>query len=199
MRACTAVGFIWNSYGVKFQERREFLYDQELFGRQDVALALGLHAEYIKVHSPKNPQPRVMEVDRRSEKFDPLWHVSVDERTVFSREFEMPMLIKAQRPDWRLTRIGLVPQQQCKFWMANLHLQQADWFPMRGDYIFWNGYRNIIVNVVLEPETFWQQTNVWLGLVCETVIPAEGDARPVINPAHAVPRERIQTRPAPEL
>ena len=111
----------------------------------------------------------------------------------------MPMLVKTQRPDWRLTRIGLVPQQQCKFWMSNLHLQQVDWFPMRGDYIFWNGYRNIIVNVILEPETFWQQTNVWLGLVCETVIPAEGDARPITNPATAVPRERIQTRPAPEV
>lgn len=184
---------------MKFSERREFLYDPELAGRQDVKVALGLYAEYVKAYSPRNPLPKVFEVDRRSEKFDPLWHVPLDERTVFSREFHLPVIVKAQRPDWRQTRIGIVPQQQCKFWMSNLHLLEQDWFPMRGDLVFWNGYRNMIVNVVLEPESFWQQTNVWLGLVCETIIPAEGDARPLINQGVAVPRESVQTRRVPEV
>lgn len=184
---------------MKFAERKEFLYDQELFGRKDVSVALSLHAEYIRVNSPKNPMPMVFEVDRRSEKFDPLWHVPLDERTVFSRTFEMPTLVKTKRPDWRLTKVGLVPQQHCEFWMANLHLQEKDWFPMRGDLIYWNGYRNMIVNVVLDPTSFWQQTNVWLGIMCETVIPADGDARPVTDAGVAAPREIRQTRPVPEV
>ena len=182
---------------MRFLDRKEFLYDSELFSRNDTQTALRIHAEYVRQSSAK-PAPRVFEVDRRSEKIDPLWHVSLDERTVFAREFEMPMIVTTERPSWRLTRVGMVPQQRCKFWMANLHLVEKDWFPMRGDFIYWNGYRNMIINVVFEPNAFWGQTNVWTGLVCETIIPAEGDARPVLDPAHAVPRELIQTRPVPE-
>ena len=140
-----------------------------------------------------------MEVDRRSSKIDHLWHVSLDDRTVFSRVIDMPALVNFERPDWRLTRVGLVPQQKARVSLGNLLLQEADWFPMRGDMFYWNGYRHMIVNVVFEPNAFWQQTNCWLGLVVETVIPAEGDARPVANPGVPVPREIIQTRPEPEV
>ena len=143
--------------------------------------------------------PKIFEVDRRSEKIDPLWHVPLDDRTVFSRTFEIPAHIQQQKPSWRHTKIGQVPQQQCQFRFANLHLREMDWFPMRGDIIVWNGYRNLILNVVLDPTVFWQQTNLWLGLLCETIIPAEGDARPVVNASDTVPRERIQTRPVPEV
>lgn len=163
----------------------------------DVQMALTVHAEYIKSVSPR-PFPKWYEVDRRSEKYDQLWHVSLDARTVFSRIIEIPILVKAERPDWRLTRIGITPQQQYKVWMSNLALQEADWFPCRGDILYYNGYRNMIVNVVLEPTSYWQQSNVWLGLVCETIIPADGDARPLINPGDPPPSERIQTRPLPE-
>lgn len=183
---------------MRFSERKEWTYDQELYGRADVQTALSLHAEYIRVASPK-PYPTVFEVDRDGARFDALWHMPLDERTVFKRTFGMPVMIKTERPDWRLTKVGLVPQQRCQFWMANLHLQAADWFPMRGDLIYWNGYRNMIVDVVLDPTTFWQQTNMWLGLVCQTVIPADGDARPVTNQGEAVPRERLSTRPVPEV
>jgi len=65
--------------------------------------------------------------------------------------------------------------------------------------MYWNGYRHMILNVVLAPESYWQQTNVWLGLVCETIIPAEGDARPLVDIGTPVPRELVQTRPMPEV
>jgi hypothetical protein len=184
---------------VKFTERKEWLYDMAMFGLADTQTALTIHSEYIRTHSPI-PPPRFFEVDRRSAKFDHLWHVPLDERTVFSREISaMPVLVQKERPDWRLTKVGLVPQQKHKIWMGNLLLQQADWFPNRGDLMFYDGYRHMIINVVLEPTAFWGQTNVWLGLICETVIPADGDARPVIDPSVAVPRESIQTRPLPEV
>lgn len=183
---------------MRFGERKEFTYDPELFrASPDVNTALMIHAEYIKAMSPQ-PYPKFYEVDRRSEKVDQLWHVSLDERTVFSRVVEMPVIINAERPDWRLTRVGLAPQQKYKVWMANNHLRAADWFPQRGDIMYYNGYRNMIINVVLEPMAFWHQTNVWLGLICETIIPADGDARPLINPGVSPPSESIQVRPLPE-
>ena len=149
---------------MRFSDRREFLYDPELFrASPDVDTALKIHSEYIKRSSPR-PLPRFLEVDRRSSKIDHLWHVPLDDRTVFSRVIDMPAIIQFERPDWRLTRVGLVPQQKCKVWMGNLLLQEADWFPMRGDMVYWNGYRHMIINVVLDPSAFWQQTNVWLGL-----------------------------------
>lgn len=184
---------------MRFKERKQWLYDPEVFTRADTATALKIHAEYVKKSSPSNPLPRFFEVNRADEVFDTLWHEPNQERTPFNREFEMPVIVTAERPDWRLTKIGLVPQQKLKVWMANLLLQEADWWPERGDFMFFNGYRHMIVNVVLEPSAFWQQTNVWLGLQCETVIPADGDARPVTNPAVPVPRELAQTRPYPTV
>ena len=182
-------------YGVKFTERKQWTYDPELFRRSDTTTALKIHAEYIQRCGP----PRTFfEVDRSVEKVDTLWHVSLDDRTVFSRELSVPAIVLSERPDWRLTKVGIVPQQKHKVWLSNLHLQAANWFPCRGDLMFHDGYRHMIVNVYLEPNAFWQQTNVWLGLVCDTVIPADGDARPVMNPAVAVPAERIQSSPLPE-
>lgn len=185
---------------MRFAERKQWLYDPELGRLSETATALKFHAEYIKMHSPKPPLavPKFFEVDRRSSKVDQLWHMPLDERTVFSRELSPPVLIYKERPDWRLTKVGLTPQQKHKVWMANLHLQEIDWFPNRGDMMFYDGYRHMIMNVVLEPNAYWGQTNVWLGLICETIIPADGDARPLIDQSVAVPRERIQTRPVPE-
>lgn len=182
---------------MKFDERKEWHYDPEQYRLSDTGIALKMNAEYTRVSSPR-PYPKFYEVDRRSEKYDDLWHVPLDERTVFARVIEMPVIIKAERPDWRLTRIGLAPQQKYSVWMSNLLLKEADWFPARGDLMYFNGYRNMIINVVLDPNSYWQQTNVWLNLVCETYIPADGDARPLINPGAPPPSERIQTRPLPE-
>jgi hypothetical protein len=182
---------------VKYIERKQFLYDPDIFRLSDTQTALGIHAEAVKKFSP-NPRPKFMEVDRRATKYDALWHVPLDDRTVFSRVLDIPAIVTKERPDWRLTRVGIVPQQKHKFWVANLLLQQVDYFPVRGDMVYYDGYRHMIINTVLEPNAFWQQTNVWLGMVCETIIPAEGDARPLVNLGAAAPAEIIQTRPLPE-
>ena len=183
---------------MRFGERKEFHYNPGVFGLAETQTALTVHAEYIERHSPR-PPPKFMEVDRASVKVDALWHVSLDDRTVFSRVFEMPVLVQFEKPDWRLTRVGIVPQQKTVVWMANTILQRVDWFPMRGDMMFYNGYRHIILDVELKPEAYWHQTNVWLGLTVRTMIPAEGDARPVLNRGEPVPAELVQTRAVPEV
>ena len=180
-----------------FDQRKEWHYDPEQYRLKDVQTALTIHAEYIRVTSPR-PYPKFYEVDHRSEKYDDLWHVPLDERTVFSRVIDLPVIINAERPDWRLTRVGIAPQQKYKVWMANLLLQQHNYFPVRGDIMYFNGYRNMIINVVLEPTSYWQQTNVWLGMVCECSLPPDGDARPVLDNQNTVPAEMANTRPLPE-
>jgi hypothetical protein len=123
----------------------------------------------------------------------------MDERTAFSRVLEIPCINVFERPDWRLTKLGLVPLRKDKFWLANLTLQEFDYFPERGDLVYWNGYRYTIRDVVLEPSAYWQQTGVWLGMQVECVIAPDGDARPNQNPGVAVPRERDETRAKPEV
>jgi len=67
---------------------------------------------------------------------------------------------------------------------------RLDYFPLRGDLIYYNGYRLMIINPVLDPSTYWLQTNVWLGMTCEAVIAPDGDARPVTNVGVTVPAEQ---------
>ena len=182
---------------MKFNERKDFLYDATVFRRSDVATALGIHKEMVSKHSPM-PPPRFFEVDRSEGNFDPLWHMPVGQRTVFSRQIDMPALVTFQKPDWRLTMIGVVPQRRDNFWLDNTLLLEADYFPMRGDMVFYNGYRYIVINVVIEPNGYWHQTNVWLGLICECEIAIDGDARPVVNPAVRVPAEIKGVKVLPE-
>lgn len=182
---------------MKFNERKQWLYDPSLFTRFDTQTALKLHSEYVRRCSP-NPPPKFFEVDTNAMKVDDLWHFPLDNRTVFKRTLDMPAIVQIQRPDWRLTKVGIVPQQKTIFWLGNLILQEFDYFPTRGDMIFYNGYRQQIVTVDLKPEAYWQQTNVWLGMTVEAVIPAEGDARPLINTAVPAVSEIRQTRPVAE-
>jgi hypothetical protein len=185
---------------MRFKDRVEFEYDPEIFKLQtDVQTALGIYSEYIKRHSPRRPLPKFMEIDRRTTTFDHLWHVPLSDRTAFSRVFDMPVIVQAQKPDWRLTRVGIVPLQKNQVWMGHLILKEADWWPVRGDMMIFNGYRNMIINVVVDPNSYWQQTNVWMGIICTTVIPPEGDAKPLINPAVPVPAELYQTQPVPQV
>lgn len=177
---------------MKFTERREWLYDPQVFKRSDVQTALRINREATRKHSGK-PYPVFMEVDRRSAKYDALWHVPLNDRTQFSRVLPIPAINTFERPDWRLTKVGIVPQRKDKFTLSHLLLQEADYFPVRGDMVFWNGYRYMIIKVVLDPQGYWQQTNVWLGLVVECVIPPDGDARPLIDLSVAVPAEILQT------
>jgi hypothetical protein len=183
---------------VKFVERKEFTYDPALFRRADTQTALKMHAEYVRAHSP-NPYPKFFEVSRKDCQIDTLWHVPLDDRTVFSRILELPAINVFERPDWRLTKIGLVPTRKDKFWLSNLALQEFDYFPERGDQVFWNGYRYTILQAVLDPTAYWQQTGVWLGLVCECVLAPQGDARPILDVSVPVPREILETRVKPEV
>jgi hypothetical protein len=182
---------------VKFTERKQWLYDPALFTRLDTQTALKLHSEYVRRSSPV-PPPQFFEVDVSSAKVDDLWHFPLDNRTMFRRTLDMPAIVRIQKPDWRLTKIGLVPQQKTTFWLGNLILEEFDYFPTRGDMIYYNGYRQMIVSVNLAPEAYWQQTNVWLGMTVDAIIPAEGDARPLLNPGVAAVSEVKQTRPLPE-
>lgn len=179
---------------MKFDERKEWFYDPAVFKRYDTQTALKIHSEYVRRHSGV-PAPKFFEVDTSAGIVDDLWHFPLDNRTVFKRTFDMPAIVQFEKPDWRLTKVGLVPQQKYIYWLGNLILQEFDYFPTRGDFVYYNGYRQQIVNVVLKPEAYWQQTNVWLGMVVEAIIPAQGDARPVLNPGVAAPAEKTPAIP----
>lgn len=173
---------------MRYLERKDWLYDPVMFGRADAQTALKIHREATRKFSPR-PPPRFFEVDRKSCRFDALWHAPLDDRTVFSRVLDIPAINKFEKPDWRLTKIGVVPQRRDVFILDHLLLQEFDYFPVRGDLVFFNGYRYMIVNVNLAPEGYWQQTNVWLGMSCECVIPPEGDARPIPDLSQPAPSE----------
>ena len=120
---------------------------------------------------------------------------------MFSRTLEIPAISKFEKPDWRLTKLGIVPQRRDTFILDHLLLQEFDYFPVRGDMVFFNGYRYMITNVDLAPEGYWQQTNVWLGLACVCTIPPEGDARPLVDLSQASPGEMpvVARGPLPEV
>jgi hypothetical protein len=199
---------------VRYSERKEFLFDSEVFKRSDTQTALQIQAEYVRAASP-NPYPKFFEVDRSSGKVDDLWHMPLTERTTFARTLDVPAIAGFQKPDWRLTKLGIKPIQQFTFWLANLHLHpfdeaanqeeattgkkplRLDYFPLRGDLIYYIGYRLMIINVVLDPKAYWAQTNVWLGLICEACIVPDGDARPIPNQGEAAPAE-LSTAPVPQ-
>ena len=185
---------------MRFTERKEWLYDPIVFTRKDSETALRIHREATRKFSPR-PPPTFMEVDRRSCKYDALWHVPLENRTVFTRTMEIPAVNKFTKPDWRLTKLGIVPQRRDTFILDHLLLKEFDYFPVRGDMVFFNGYRYMIVNVNLAPEGYWQQTNVWLGLACECQIPPEGDARPLVDLSQASPGEMpvVARGPLPEV
>lgn len=173
---------------MRFVERKQWLYDPELFKRMDVQLALKLNAEYTSRHSAQ-PLPIFMEVDHSSTKTDALWHMPLSPQTQYARKINLAAIVTTERPDWRLTKLGIVPTQKHKVWLSHNLLLEADYFPQRGDMMLYNGYRNMIINVVLDPNAFWQQTNVWTSLQVETIIPADGDARPTPTGALPTPAE----------
>lgn len=178
---------------MRFVDRKEYIYDSELFRRSDTQTALKIQAEYVKRHSAV-PPPRFFEINRKDQSYDDLWHQPVDARMKFDRQLDIPAINTFLKPDWRVTRLGLVPQRRDNFWLSNLHLQEYDYFPNRGDLVSWNGYRYIILNASIDPTAYWQQTNVWLGMMVECVVAIQGDSRPVINSGEAVPAELYDTK-----
>lgn len=186
---------------MRYLERKEFLYDPDVFRLSDTQTALQIAAEYVRVSSP-NPRPKFFEVDRDSNNFDPMWHMPLTPRTPFSRVLEIPAIVTFEKPDWRLTKLGMRPIQQFGFWLATEHLRapdesskgdskaiRLDYFPLRGDMIYYIGYRLMIINAVPDPKAYWQQTNVWTGIVCEATIVPDGDAKPIPNLGEASPAE----------
>ena len=173
-----------------FHERKEFLFDNALYSRKDSAVALRIYEEYTRKHSPV-PNPTFFEVERSEGSIDPLWHCPTSPRTQFTSRspISVPAINQFQKPDWKLTKLGIVPQRRDTFWLSHLVLQQIDYFPMRGDQVFWVGYRYMIINVTIPPESYWQQTGVWLGLTAECIIVPEGDARPVLDVSVPAPAE----------
>jgi hypothetical protein len=180
---------------VRYQERKEFAYDPQLNALADVRVALALFDEYCTRYSAR-PLPRAFEVERSPGAIDPLWHVPVGPLTTFSREFDLPAINQFQKPDWRLTKLGIVHQRRDTFWVSNLALQRLDYFPLRGDMVHWSGYTYVVLNVVVPPEAYWGQTGVWTGLTLECVVPADGDAVQGYPQATMVPAQRSSLVPS---
>jgi len=172
---------------MRFLERRDFTYDPNLFRLADTQTALKIYAEWIQRYTPQ-PQPVFFEVDRSVARIDPLWHMPLTDRTQFSRELKLPTVnIGKEKKQWTLdpkTNV-LTPKQRDVFLLAHNHLEKFDYWPLKGDFIYYNGYRFLIVEVEIPREAYWQQTNVWMGLNCHSEIALEGDAKPMVNPGVA--------------
>ncbi len=177
---------------MKYTDRTEFLYDSEIFKRSDTVTALKIHAEFVKNYSPI-PNISVFEVSRSLADIDPLWHTQTTTRVKFDRELKLPAIMQWEKLMWPANKIQGAAQK-AKAWFANLHLKDVDYFPERGDQLVWGGYRFIMTSIDLEPNAYWCQTNVWLGLVCTCALYLEGDRRPLENPKKLSPGELKQIR-----
>jgi len=167
---------------VKFTDRRDFLYDPNLFLRSDTKTAQKIYADYVASHTPQ-PKPKTLEVDRSTTQIDPMWHVPLTDRTPILRELELPMIVRSNKQKWTFdsgTKI-LIPRRSNQMTVAHNHLMELNYWPLKGDFIIYGGYRNIVVEVEVPLEAYWQQTNVWMGLVCHCEIAVEGDARPLVD------------------
>ena len=174
---------------MRFTDRKEFTYDPQLFQRYDVITAGKFHRQYVERSSPRNPLPKVFEIDRQSASIDPLWHYDKNPYKQFSRELDMPGIYKQDKLNWSLRRYGKVAEQKMTVVLDSLILQELDYFPNRGDVVYWSGYRWVMTEVNLDPAGYWQQTNVWLGLSVTCMIDVEGDERPSVNPGVLAPAE----------
>ncbi len=177
-----------------YTERKEFTYDPQLNAVQDTVIALKLYDEYCTRYSPK-PPPRFFEVDRSVATVDPIWHMPTGPRTEFKRELDIPGINQFQKPKWSLTKLGITYQRRDLFWLSNLALQKFNYFPLRGDMVYWVGYTYTIIEVNVPPESYWGQTGVWTGLTVDCVVPADGDAVQAYPQATLVPAMRSSAAP----
>jgi hypothetical protein len=135
---------------MKFTDRKDFVYDSEVFKRLDVQTALKIYAEYVKAHTP-TPRPGVLEVDHSTNLIDPVWHVPLGDRTPILRKLEVPMIIRTSKQKWTFDRgiRVLVPTRTNQMTMAHNHLAELNYWPQKGDFIIYSGYRNIVIEVEL--------------------------------------------------
>jgi hypothetical protein len=172
-----------------YSQRTEFTYDPALGTIGDTALALRVADEYHRVHSAR-PYPFFFEVQREPESIDEIWHMPKSVRTKYSRRLEIYGINQFQKTNWAVTKFGITNQRRDTFWLSNLALQRIDYFPLRGDGVYWNGFRYIIIEVSLPPTAYWGQTNVWTGLTVDAIIPADGDALPAFPKSQLSPAEK---------
>jgi hypothetical protein len=126
---------------VLFTEQHDFVYDPTVFSRADTQTALKIHREYIHRHGPQKdgvPAPKFFEVDRAPGQYDTLWHEPVAATLQFTARspISVPAINQFQKPEWKVTRVGIVPGRRDNFWVANLDLQELNYFPRRGDVVF---------------------------------------------------------------
>ena len=182
---------------MRYTDQKQFVYEPEIFALSDTQTALRIHDEYVRKHSAK-PLPRFFEVDRAATVIDPVFHAPLANRTKFTARsvpdgIQVPAIVQFVKPSWTMTKVGLVPVKQFKFWLSNLGLQALDYFPTRGDLIGYNGYRLFITACVPDPNAYWQQTGVWLGITADAQIYPEGDASPLTDVNVAVPAEKTSS------
>ena len=145
--------------------------------------------------------PIFFEVDRENAPIDDLWHTPIATRTQFTERtpISLPAINRrGQKPGWKRGKIGLTVERRDSFLVANLDLRDLDYFPTRGDYVYWQGYRFMIDSDVPDDEGYWGQTGVWLGMAIEGVVVPEGDARPIVDLSKPVPAEQINRPPITE-
>jgi hypothetical protein len=186
---------------MRYTDRTQFTYDPALNTIADTAIALRLHDEYIRKYSPAPNPPKFFEVDRGDGAVDPMWQMPVGANVNFTRELELPAIniFKTQtfKPKVKFDSFPTdrVTTRRDQFWLSNLSLQAADYMPMRGDQVYWNGYRHGITLVIVPPESYWGQTGVWLGLVVECEILGAKVDTPVAQLATPVPAETAPAAP----
>lgn len=168
---------------MKFNDRKDFLYEPDVFKRADVQTALKIHHEYVRKMSGR-PYPKFYEVDMSAETVDPVWLSPKGGNYKFTRALDVPAIVTFDKLNYSLARTSRSARQRRRFWCSNLQLAELDYFPMPGDRIFHGGYRHEIVAVEFEPNSFWQQTNVWLGIIFSAEIVPDGDGAPQVNQAN---------------
>jgi len=171
-----------------FTDRTYFTYNPTLGTVGDTVVALNMADEYIRLYSPQ-PLPIFFEVDRSPNvALDPQWGTQRTLRTQFSRQLSIPAINKFDSQNLRLWW-NKVTTRADRFWVSNLSLQKANYFPIQGDQIYWTGYRLTIINVNPDPNGYWGQTGVWTSLMVDCVLAPYGDAMPPANLAILNPGE----------
>lgn len=168
---------------MRYAERPEFPYDPEVFKKRDTQTALRIYDEATRKHSAR-PAPKFLEVNRSIDDLDPLWHTTEDGKEKLLRQLDIPAinLFANGKNEWQMTKYGMIPQRRDDFILSHRSLIEFDYFPVRGDYVLWNGYTYMITFVEIPGDAYWHQTNIWLGLKVKCMIPAEGDGRPSFPP-----------------
>jgi hypothetical protein len=182
---------------MRYSAHKEFEYDPEIFGLSDTTTALKIYDEWVRKFSPQQP-PAFFEVDSE-QPVDPVRHFPTSARTKYTKRspIRIPAIIKFQKPDWRLNRNVVQPRRPTELWLSHLSLKQLDYFPRLGDLVSWSGYRWEVVSAFPPPESYWQQTNVWMGLLVEVSLAIDGDARPVQDYTEPAPSEIRQAAAEP--